>query len=52
MNNMNLLSDIELYEEIELIVWRPRGSLNREAVNKIITVIEELETARSTSLKF
>jgi hypothetical protein len=49
MNNMNLPTDIEFYEEIQLIVWRPRGLLNREAVNKVITVIEELETAGSAS---
>ena len=44
MNNMNLPPDVEFYEDIRLIVWRPRGLLNREAVNKIITVIGELET--------
>ena len=52
MNNMKLPPDIEFYEDIRLIVWRPRGLLNREAVNKVITVIEELETAGSTSSKF
>jgi hypothetical protein len=52
MNNMRLPRDIEFYEEIQLIVLRPRGLLNREAVNKVITVIEELKTAGSTSLKF
>jgi hypothetical protein len=45
MNNMQLPSDVEFYEDIRLIVWRPRGLLNREAVNKIITIIGELETA-------
>jgi hypothetical protein len=44
MNNMQLPSDVEFYEDIHLIVWRPRGLLNREAVNKIITIIGELET--------
>jgi hypothetical protein len=52
MNNMYLPPDIEFYEEIQLIVWRPRRLLNRETVNKVITVIGELETAASTSLKF
>ena len=41
---MQLPSDVEFYEDIRLIVWRPRGLLNREAVNKIITIIGELET--------
>ncbi len=49
---MTLPPDIEFYEDIRLVVWRPRGLLNREAVNKIITVIEELETTGSTNLKF
>jgi hypothetical protein len=44
MNNMKLPPDVEFYEDIRLIVWRPRGLLNREAVNKIITVLGELET--------
>jgi len=44
MNNMQLPSDVEFYEDIRLIVWRPRGLLSREAVNKIITIIGELET--------
>ena len=49
---MKLPPDVEFYEDIRLIVWRPRRLLNREAVNKVITVIGELETAGSTSLKF
>jgi len=44
MNNIKLPPDVEFYEDIRLIVWRPRGLLNREAVNRIITVIGELET--------
>jgi len=44
MNKVKLPDDVEFYEDIRLIVWRPRGLLNREAVNKIITVIGELET--------
>jgi hypothetical protein len=44
MNNMKLPPDVEFYEDIRLLVYRPRGLLNREAVNKIITVLGELET--------
>jgi hypothetical protein len=44
MNNMKLPLDVEFYEDVPLLVWRPRGLLNKEAVNKIITVIGELET--------
>ena len=45
MNNMKLPPDVEFYEDIRLIVWRPRGLVNKAAVNKIITVLGELETA-------
>lgn len=45
MNNMKLPPDVEFYEDIRLIVWRPRGLVDKSAVNKIITVIGELETA-------
>ncbi len=37
--------DVEFHEDICLIVWRPRGLLNRVAVNKLISVIGELEFA-------
>ena len=45
MNTVKFPPDVEFREDIRLIVWRPRGLLNREAVNRIITVLEELETA-------
>jgi hypothetical protein len=35
--------DVEFYEEIALLVHRPRGVLDRAALNKIVTVIGELE---------
>ena len=35
--------DVEFHEDIGLLIYRPRGLLNRAAVNKIITVIGELE---------
>src|SRR6266513_2768080 len=41
---MKLPPDIQFHEDIRLLVWRPRGLLNKAAVNKIITVIGELET--------
>jgi hypothetical protein len=41
----NLLPpDVEFYEDIRLVVWRPRGLLNSAALSKIITVTGELET--------
>jgi hypothetical protein len=41
---MKLPPDVEFYEDIRLIVWRPHGLVDKSAVNKIITVIGELET--------
>lgn len=35
--------DVEFYEDIRLLVWRPHGLINKAAVNKIINVIGELE---------
>jgi hypothetical protein len=40
---MKLPPDIRFHEDIRLLVYRPRGLVNRTAVNKIITVIGELE---------
>ena len=44
LNNIKFPPDVEFYEDIRLIVWRPHGLINKAAVNKIITVIGELET--------
>jgi hypothetical protein len=43
MKKMMLPPDVEFHEDIRLLVYRPRGVLNKAAVNKIITVIGELE---------
>ena len=40
---MKLPPDIQFHEDIRLLVYRPRGLLNEATVNKIITVIGELE---------
>ena len=45
MNNMKLPPDVEFHEDIRLVVWRPRGLVNKATVNKIITLLGELETA-------
>jgi len=36
--------DVEFHKDICLLIHRPRGVLNKAAVNKIITVVGELET--------
>jgi hypothetical protein len=40
---MKLPLDIQFNEDIRLLIYRPSGLVNRMAVNKIITVIGELE---------
>jgi hypothetical protein len=44
MNSIKLPPNVEFHDDVRLLVWRPRGLVNREAVNRIITVIGELET--------
>jgi hypothetical protein len=44
MNKIKLPPDVEFYETIRLIVWRPRGLINKATVNRIITALGELET--------
>ena len=41
---MKLPPDVEFYEDIRLFIHRPRGLLNEASVNKIVSVIEDLET--------
>jgi hypothetical protein len=45
MNNIKLPPDIEFHEDIRLLVYRPHGLVNKAVVNKIISVLGELETA-------
>ena len=40
---MKLSSDVEFYEDIHLLVYRPRGLLNEASVNKITEIVEDLE---------
>jgi hypothetical protein len=45
MNKVKLPPDVEFYEDIRLVVWRPHGLVNKATVNRIISVLGELETA-------
>jgi hypothetical protein len=38
-----LPADVEFHKDIGLLIYRPRGSLGRVAINKIISLIGELE---------
>ena len=40
---MKLPPDMEFYEDIRLLIYSPRGLLNEQSVNKIVSVIEDLE---------
>ena len=40
---MKLPPEIEFHEDIRLLVYRPRGLIDEAAVNKIVSVIEDLE---------
>jgi hypothetical protein len=42
---MKLPPEIEFYPDIRLLVYRPRGLIDEAAINKVISVIEELEAA-------
>ena len=42
---MKLPPEIEFHQDIRLLVYRPRGLIDEAAVNKIISVIEDLEAA-------
>jgi len=40
---MKLPPDVQFHEDIRLLVYRPRGLLNEATVNKVISVIGDLE---------
>jgi len=43
MNKINLQPDVEFHEDVRLLVYRPKGRLNKASVNKIVFIIEDLE---------
>src|SRR6266481_1457510 len=42
---MKLPPEIQFHEDIRLLIYRPRGSIDEAAINKITSVIEDLEAA-------
>ena len=42
---MKLPRDVEFHENIRLLIYRPRGLIDEAAINKVISVIEDLETS-------
>jgi hypothetical protein len=43
MNKTNLPADVQFYEDVCLLVWRPRGLLDEGAINKVLSALEDLE---------
>ena len=41
---MNLPPDVEFHEDLRLLVYKPRGLVDKAAVNKIVAIVGELET--------
>jgi len=41
---MKLASDVEFHEDIHLLIYRPRGVLNEQSVDKIVRIIGDLES--------
>jgi hypothetical protein len=41
---MILPADVEFQEDIRLLIYRPHGVLNEQSVNKIVSIIRDLET--------
>ena len=40
---MKLTPDVEFHEDIRLLIYRPRGVINEQAVKKVISILEDLE---------
>jgi hypothetical protein len=45
MINLKLPPDVEFHEDIRLLIYRPRGLIDEAVLNKVISVIEDLEVA-------
>jgi hypothetical protein len=43
MKNITLPPNVRFREDVRLFIWRPHGVVNQTAVNRIITVLGELE---------
>jgi hypothetical protein len=41
---MKLPPHVEFHEDIRLLIYRPHGVLNEQSVNKIVSIIGDLET--------
>lgn len=46
---MKLSRDLEFHEDIRLLIYRPRGLLGEAAINKVMSVLEDLEAKLDAS---
>src|SRR5262245_59652094 len=46
MNKIKLPPDVEFHEDIQLFIYRPVGVVNQTSVNRVISVLGELETTQ------
>jgi hypothetical protein len=42
---MKLPPEIQFHQDIPLLIYRPRGLIDEAAINKVVSVIEDIETA-------
>ncbi|HEU0275073.1 MAG TPA: hypothetical protein VFQ83_11150 [Candidatus Udaeobacter sp.] len=42
---MNFPPDIEFYQDLHLLIYRPRGLINETEINRVIEIIEGIEGA-------
>src|SRR5436189_5157038 len=40
---MKLAPDVEFHEDIRLLIYRPHGVINEQAIKKVISVLDDLE---------
>jgi hypothetical protein len=40
---MKLAPDVEFHEDIRLLIYRPHGVINEQAIKKVMSVLEDLE---------
>ena len=43
MNKIKFLPDLQFHEDAHLLIYAPHGLMSEESVNKIVSVIEDLE---------
>ena len=42
-STMKMPPDVEFHEDIRLLIWRPRGVLDKTAIDEVVAVVSDLE---------